>query len=89
MDAALIGAGAVTEDRTTDDSPKTGQLEDRTEDSSRSRRQDSPFSEISYKLSGAFPMQLRPGRADASSMTSARAILVPPESPATYHCVSR
>ena len=34
-------------------------------------------------------MQLRPGRADASSMTSARAILVPPESPGTYHCVSR
>jgi len=50
---------------------------------------DSLKSEISYKLSGAFPMQLRPGKADASSMTSARAILVPPESPGTYHCVSR
>ena len=34
-------------------------------------------------------MQLRPGKADASSMTSARAILVPPGSPGTYHCVSR
>jgi len=46
-------------------------------------------SEISYKESGAFRMQLRPGRAGASSMTGARAILVPPESPGTYHCVSR
>jgi len=34
-------------------------------------------------------MQLRPGKVDASSMTTARAILVPPESPGTYHCVSR
>jgi len=51
--------------------------------------EDSLISENCYKLSGAFPIQLRPGRADASSMTSARAILVPPGSPGTDHCVSR
>jgi len=50
---------------------------------------DTHQSEFSYRFSGIWLTDVLRRGGDDGSMTYARSILIPPGSPATFHCVSR